>query len=145
MKRWFHATNKTLAIEIQPHRGALGHRWILSFADSELIVGEETVSEKSGTREGAIGRDEEGAFDRDSDAVLTGSAATWRALLTGLANMATELRAGRLRLARPAPGMPAIGAPSLPEEIHLIGRLLGLAGGENSEEIWLGGAVSLNT
>jgi hypothetical protein len=135
MKRWFRAANKALVIEIQPQRGSFGHRWTLSFADSELIVGEGTVGERSGTR----------AIGRDGDAVLTGSAATWRALLTGQANMATELRTGRLRLAQSTPGMPARGTPNLPEEIHLIGGLIGLTGGESLEEIWKGDAVPLNT
>ncbi|HEY6315155.1 MAG TPA: sulfotransferase [Streptosporangiaceae bacterium] len=136
MKRWPVAAQKTLAVEIQPQRSSRGHRWTLRFTGSEMGVEEDTGSEVPTAKEEAAGQ--------DGDAFLTGPAATWHALLTGQANMATELRTGRLRLARSTPRMPAMGAPDLPEEINLISHLIGLAGEENSEETWKDGVVSLN-
>lgn len=82
---------------------ALG--WTLSCDDSGLSVLDWAATDPAG-------------------ATIAAAGATWLAILTGQANMAAELRAGRLRVTGPGADVPG----SMRAEVRVLARLLGLTG-----------------
>jgi hypothetical protein len=106
--RWPQAAHRTLCPAIGPPSPAHRTRrcWTLSFQDGALTI-------------------DHGQNPPDGAVTLTAPARTWLALLAGAANLAAELRAGRIRLLDPA--APADRPPATQEVAHLLAHLTGLA------------------
>lgn len=103
------AGTRQLALIIAPSRRTVPARgWALSRADSALTIRAITAPDPG-------------------DAAIAATGATWLAILTGQANMAAELRAGRFRFRQPAASQAPEPAGDLPGELRLLARLLGLA------------------
>lgn len=107
--RWPAAARRTLCLAVEPSipRTGAGHRWILSYEDRALTVRQdEALPADAGT--------------------LVGPARTWLAILGGTANLAAELRAGRLRFLDASADANGPGYRSAAS--HLLAQLIGLAG-----------------
>lgn len=111
--RWPDAAGWNLMIAVLPPDGTgPGHCWTVARKDSTLTI-------RPGQSRG------------DATATVQAPPATWQALLDGQANLATEQRAGRLRLLDGTTGPQPGEAIPLWAPMHLIARLLGLAGGRS--------------
>ena len=107
--RWPDTASKRLAIVIGPSHGTgPGHGWVISCEDSGLVLHKETAPDTAET-------------------MIMATGSTWLAILAGRANLAAELRAGRLRLTTPALGERSNAGGIPPPELHLLAQLLGLA------------------
>jgi len=104
--QWPAGASRQLALLVGPASGpgpALG--WTLSWEDSGLTVRDWAAADSVG-------------------ATIAATGATWLAILTGQANMAAELRAGRLRLTGPSVDAPG----NMYAEVRMLAQLLGLSG-----------------
>jgi protein-tyrosine sulfotransferase len=115
-ERWPDAAKRGLCLMVEPPAPAQGggRRWILTWPDGALAIGEDEHPPE-GTR------------------VLAATARTWAALLGGAANLAAEQRAGRLRLLDPAADPHSHALPAAP--LHLLAHLLGLSGPGTTDRI----------
>jgi protein-tyrosine sulfotransferase len=105
--RWPASQRLTLVIRSARHTGKpLG--WQLSCDDSGLTIREGTAPDPEA-------------------ATITATGATWLAILTGQANLAVMLRAGQLRVTRPAADHLSGDPAGLPAEMPLLAWLLGPA------------------
>jgi hypothetical protein len=106
--RWPAAASRQLALLVGPAGGtSSGLGWALSLKDSGLTIRDETVPDPSG-------------------ATIAAAGCTWLAILTGQANIAAELRAGRLRITGPATRFRADLPANTHAEARALAELLGL-------------------
>jgi protein-tyrosine sulfotransferase len=75
---------------------------------------------------------QEGNAQDPDAATITATGATWLAILTGQANVAAMLRAGQLRVTRPAADHHPAEITGLPAELPLLAQLLGLTATRSS-------------
>jgi hypothetical protein len=104
--QWPAGASRQLALLVGPASGtgpALG--WTLSCEDSGLTIRDWAAADPAG-------------------ATIAATGATWLAILTGQANMAAELRTGRLRVTGPGADAPG----NMYAEVRVLARLLGLTG-----------------
>jgi hypothetical protein len=116
--RWPGAAARTLCLAIEPSAGGAGggRRWSMSYTDGDLTVREE-------------------AEPLADASTLVAAAGTWLALFGGTANMAAELRAGRLRFSGSASSQDAGRQEQWSGTAHLLAHLLGLAGSGDTSSI----------
>jgi protein-tyrosine sulfotransferase len=127
-RRWPDAVGRTLVIAVQPSQGSgQGRRMRISCADSALTISQEATT---GSQEATTGS--QGETGGEAAITLLASPGTWQALLEGRANVAAEMRAGRLLLGDTSGGPHAIEATTLRAEMHMIAHLLGLGAGNQA-------------
>jgi hypothetical protein len=108
--RWPEAVGQTLCLAVEPAVPGTGvsRRWTLSWQDGDLTVSQENAEPPADAR------------------TLAAPARTWLALFGGTANMAAELRAGKLRFLEPLAD--TAGPGHRQAATHLLAYLIGLGG-----------------